>query len=86
MVTWEMMHDLLKQFRKKDVETIDRDLGFKLCRREGVEAIVPGSFIKAGNMFAMDVKVLDVETKRLLKSTSSKGEGVGSIPFQSSPG
>ena len=30
-------------------------------------------------MFATDVKVLDVETKELLKSASSKGEGVGSI-------
>ncbi|NIN92134.1 protein kinase, partial [bacterium] len=79
VVTWERMHDLIKQFGKKDVETIDRDLGFKLCRREGVESIVLGSFIKAGDMFAMDVKVLDVETKRLLKSASSKGEGVDSI-------
>jgi len=79
VVTWERMHDLLKQFGKKDVETIDRDLGFRLCRREGVESIVLGSFIKAGDMFAMDVKVLDVETKKLLKSASSKGEGVDSI-------
>jgi len=79
VVTWERMHDLLKQFGKKDVEIIDRDLGFKLCRREGVESIVLGSFIKAGDMFAMDVKVLDVETKKLVKSASSKGEGVDSI-------
>jgi len=79
VVTWERMYDLIKQFEKKDVETIDRDLGFKLCQREGVESIVLGSFIKAGDMFAMDVKVLDVETKKLLKSASSKGEGVDSI-------
>jgi len=79
VVTWERMRDLLVQIGKKDVETIDRDLGFKLCRREGVEAIVLGSFIKAENIFATDVKVFDVETKRLLKSTSSRGEGVDSI-------
>jgi ElaB/YqjD/DUF883 family membrane-anchored ribosome-binding protein len=30
-------------------------------------------------MFATDVKVLDVETKKLLKSTSSRGEGEESI-------
>ncbi len=79
VVTWERMRDLLQQIGKKDVEAIDRDLGFKLCRREGVEAIVLGSFIKAENIFATDVKVLDVETKRLLKSASSRGEGVDSI-------
>ena len=79
VVTWERMYDLLKQIGKEDAETIDRDLGFKVCRMEGVEFIILGSFIKAGEMFATDVKVLDVETKKLLKSASSKGEGEGSI-------
>ena len=79
VATWERMRDILKQIGKEDVEIIESDLGFELCRREGIEAIVFGSFIKAGDMFATDVKVLDVETKRLLKSASSKGEGVDSI-------
>jgi len=79
VVTWERMHDLLKQIGKGDRETIDRDLGFELCLREGIEAIVLGSFAKAGDMFATDAKVLNVETKRLIKSSSSKGEGVDSI-------
>jgi tetratricopeptide (TPR) repeat protein len=46
---------------------------------DGVKAIVLGSFVKAGDMFATDAKVLDVQTKKILKSTSSKGEGVRSI-------
>jgi len=79
VVTWERMHDLLGQIGKKDVDIIDRDLGFEICRREGVESIVLGSFIKAGDMFATDVKVLDAETKSLLKSASSKGKGLDSI-------
>jgi tetratricopeptide (TPR) repeat protein len=73
------MYDLLGQIGKKDVEIIDRDLGFEICRMEGVKSIVLGSFIKAGDMFATDVKVLDVESKRLIKSASIKGEGVESI-------
>jgi serine/threonine protein kinase/tetratricopeptide (TPR) repeat protein len=79
VATWERMRDLLKQMGKEDIEIIDRNLGFELCRREGIKAIVLGSFIKAGDMFATDVKVLDVETKRLLKSASSKGKGADSI-------
>ncbi len=79
VVTWERMHDLLKQIGKRDIEIIDRDLGFELCRMEGIEAIILGSFAKAGDMFATDVKVLDVETKKLLKSASSKGKTVDSI-------
>jgi serine/threonine protein kinase/Flp pilus assembly protein TadD len=79
VMTWERMHDLLEQMGKPEVEVIDRDLGYELCRREGVQAIVLGSFVMAGDMFATDVKVLDVTTKRLLKSASSRGEGISSI-------
>jgi tetratricopeptide (TPR) repeat protein len=64
---------------KGEVNIIDGDLGFELCRKEGIASIVMGSFVKAGDVFATDVKVLDVETKKLLKSASSKGRGVDSI-------
>jgi len=79
VMTWERMYDLLKQLGKPNVEVIDKDLGFELCRMDGIETIVLGSFTRAGDVFAVDVKVLDVETKRLLKTASSKGDGVASI-------
>ncbi len=79
VTTWERMDDLLRQMGKAGSETIDKESGFELCRRDGVETIVLGSFIKAEGMFATDVKVLDVESKALLKSASSHGEGVRSI-------
>jgi tetratricopeptide (TPR) repeat protein len=73
------MYDLLEQLGREDVDVIDQELGFELCRLEGVETIVLGSFVKAENIFATDVKVLNVQNKQLLKSATSKGEGVGSI-------
>ena len=79
VVTWERLRDLLKQIDKGDVEFIDRDLGFELCQMDNIDAIVIGSYAKAGEVFATDVKVLEVATKKLLKSTSSRGEGEGSI-------
>jgi len=79
VATWERMHDILKQLGKAGSEFITSDAGFELCRQEGIKAIVLGTFTKAGNMFATDVKVLDVDTKKLLKSASSRGEGVDSI-------
>ena len=79
VTTWERMYDLIKQQGKSDVGIIDRDLGFELCRMDDVNTIVLGSFIKAGDQFATDVKVLDVESKRILKSVSARGQGVGSI-------
>ena len=79
VVTWDRLRDLLKQMGKEDEETIDKDLGFELCRREGIEAVVLGSVMKVGSVFATDVKVFDVETDELLKSASSQGEGIDSI-------
>ena len=79
VMTWERMHDLLEQIGKEDTEVIDSELGFELCSMDNVGAIVLGSFVKAGDVFATDVKVLDIKTKKILKSAQSKGEGVGSI-------
>ena len=79
VTTWERMRDLMKQLEKADVDVIDRDLGFELGEMDGVDAVVVGSFAKAGDVFATDVKLLDVRTKSLLKSSSACGEGEESI-------
>jgi len=79
VATWERLYDLRKQIGKADTKFIDRDMGFELCKKDDIEAIVLGTFTKAGDVFATDVKVLDVNTKQLLKSVNSKGDGVGSI-------
>ncbi len=79
ITTWERLHDLIRNMGEEDVEFIDQELGFRLCEMEGIDTIVLGLFTKAGDMFATDVKVLDVRTKNLVKSASSKGRGQGSI-------
>jgi serine/threonine protein kinase/Tfp pilus assembly protein PilF len=79
VTTWERMRDLMKQLDREDAELIDRELGFELCKLDGIETIVVGGFTKAGDVFATDVKVLDVGSKRLLASSSAKGKGVSSI-------
>jgi serine/threonine protein kinase/Tfp pilus assembly protein PilF len=79
VTTWERMRDILKQMGKKDIQFIDSDLGFDLCRRAGIESLITGTLTKAGDMFALDVRVLDAETKKLRKSAGSRGEGEESI-------
>ncbi len=79
VTTRERMRDLLKQMGKADTQAINTDLGFEVCRRDSVKALVTGSFVKMGDMFATAVQVVDVETKQLLKSAGSKGKGVRSI-------
>ncbi|KPK68257.1 hypothetical protein AMJ87_12170, partial [candidate division WOR_3 bacterium SM23_60] len=79
VLTWERMRDLLKVLGRKDVHTVDEDLGFELCRMDNIHAVVTGSFTKAGTMFVTEVKVLNVANKKILKTSSSQGEGVASI-------
>ena len=79
IASWERLRDLLKRLGKGSQSVIDRDLGFELCRMDGIQAIVLGSFVKAGNAFATDVKVLDVATKRILATVGARGDSVDSI-------
>ncbi len=79
VATWQRLRDLLKQLGKADAALIDPDLGFELCKMDGVTAIVLGSFAKAGNVFVTNAQVLDVGTKRLLGTASSRGDGPDSV-------
>jgi len=78
-ITWERMHDVMNQLGKGDVTFIDSDLGFEICRKEEIPFIVIGSFVKAGEVFVTDAKVLDVNTKQIITSVSTKGNGLSSI-------
>lgn len=79
VVTWERMYDLLKQLGREDTDIIGAELGFELCRLDHIDYIVLGSVTKLGDVFATDVKILDVESKELLRSASARGTHEGSI-------
>ena len=79
VTTFERLRDLLRQMGKEQAGVIDSELGFELCKKDNVDALVLGSYVKAGETFATDVKVFDVKTRKLLKSATAKGEGAQSI-------
>ena len=79
ITSWERLRDLQRQVGREDQRVINSDLGIDLCRMDGVQALIRGSFMKAGDTFVTDVKILDVETKGLLKTVSARGDGVDSI-------
>jgi serine/threonine protein kinase/tetratricopeptide (TPR) repeat protein len=79
VTTWERMKDILRNSGRDAAAIFDEEAGFDACRKEGIEALALGSFVKAGKTFATDVQVLDASTKHLLKSASAKGDGVDSI-------
>jgi tetratricopeptide (TPR) repeat protein len=75
VLTWERMRDICKQIGKEDVDFIDSDLGFEICRREGIEALITGFYTKGGDLFTTSLTVYDVRTKKSRKSTKSSGLG-----------
>ncbi|MFO7732173.1 MAG: protein kinase [Candidatus Aminicenantes bacterium] len=82
VMSWERLNDLASKAVRQENADSARDEGglwFEICRKEGIEALVLGSFTRADNYFATDAKVYDVQTKNLLKSVGSRGDGVGSI-------
>jgi len=79
VTTFERLRDLLRQMGKTEVKIIDGDLGFELCLKDNVEALVLGSFVKAGETFATDVKIFDVKTRKMMTSFTAQGTGAQSI-------
>jgi len=79
VTSWERLKDLLRQSGRDAAAVSDEEAGFEVCRKEGIDALVLGSYIKAGETFATDVKVLDVTSKQILRTASAKGDGVSSV-------
>ena len=79
VMTWERMQDLLQQTGRDKTEVIDKEIGFELCELDGIDVVVVGSYIRAGNSFAIEATVMDVRTKKLLHTASTEGDGIESI-------
>jgi len=81
VTTLERLSDLLKQVGKDslDVVDIDQETGLELCRLDGVTDVITGNVSKIGDMFALDVKVLSVESKQMITSATTEGKGENSL-------
>jgi len=81
ILSWDYMHDLLKQLGIKNTTIIDREMGYQICKIANISTLVTGSFAKMGNMYVTDVKVIDPESKEIIVPVSTKGENLNSIPY-----
>ena len=77
--TWERMRDVLGQMGRKGVDVVDGDAGFAFCRREGVAFIVVGSFSRLGETFVTEFKLLDPDSRKIVKTAAARGTGEDSI-------
>jgi TolB-like protein len=84
VATLERMQDLLRQSGRPAMEVIDRDIGFELCRMDGIETVVLGTITRAGDTSSPPTSGARRWT-RLLPGRARAG-GVESIPSRRSIG
>jgi tetratricopeptide (TPR) repeat protein len=75
----ERMRGILNQMGRKDADSIDDQTGFEICSRDGAEAMVIGSFARAGELFVTNLKIVDVSTHQTLKTFKATGRGIESL-------
>lgn len=79
VTAWERLADLRRRLGKPDRREIDLDLGFELCRLDGVDVLIHGGYAKQGETFITETKAYDVRTKSVIRSVRAQGDGVGSL-------
>ena len=80
VITRSRMFDILKQLGKEDVEGIDELLGREICKQANLEILVTASIRKFGELYTIDLKVLDPNKNEYIFAVKGEGEGQESIP------
>ena len=80
VMTRSRMFDLLGSLGQDDVTRIDETLGREVCRTAEVGALVIPTIRKFGNLYSIDLKVLDTSTSTYVFTTKEEGPGEESIP------
>lgn len=74
------MFDVLKTLGREDVEQIDEATGQEICRAAGVERLVIPTIRRFGELYTIDLKVLDTRNNRYVQTRKEEGPGQESIP------
>jgi serine/threonine protein kinase/tetratricopeptide (TPR) repeat protein len=80
VMTRSRMFDTLKRLGKDPVDRIDENTGREICRAENVNALVTASISRLGDLYILDLKVLDPEKNEYLFTAKEQTNGVESIP------
>jgi tetratricopeptide (TPR) repeat protein len=80
VLTRGRMFDVLKQLGRADAGRIDELLGREICKQARVDALVLASIRRFGELYAIDLKVLDPVKNEYLFTANEQGKGKESIP------
>ena len=74
------MFDLLKQIGKSNINTVDEELGVEICERADINALVLTTIRQFGDLYSVDLKILDVDKNEYLYTSNVQAEGKKNIP------
>jgi len=80
VLTKSRMFDLLKQIGKVNTEKVDEKLGVEICERADINTLVLTSIRQFGDLYSVDLKILDVNKNEYLYTTNVQAEGKKNIP------
>ena len=80
VLTRSRMLDLLKQLGKPNIKIVDEELGVEICERADINSLVLTSIRQFGDLYSVDLKILDVDKNEYLYSTNVQAEGKKNIP------
>ena len=80
VLTRSRMYDLLKQIGKAEVESVDEKIGREICHQANINSLVLTSIRQFGELYSVDLKILDIEKDEYLYSTNVQAEGKKNIP------
>lgn len=79
VMTRARMFDVLRRLGK-DVDRIDEDAGRQVCEATGVKLLAVGTIRKFGQVYSLDLKVLDLVGGSYIYAGKAEGRGTESIP------
>ena len=73
------IYETLKRMGKEKTETINEDIGVEIAQREGVAMIVTCSISLIGDIYLLTSKVIDVNTRKILKTETFQAKGKNEV-------
>jgi tetratricopeptide (TPR) repeat protein/predicted Ser/Thr protein kinase len=80
VMTRSRMFDILKTIDEKEATRIDESLGQRICDAADVRALVIPTVRRFGDLYTIDLKVLDTRNHRYIYTAREEGRGLESIP------
>ena len=80
VLTRSRMFDILNQLKMRNVDYINEEAGKAVCANSNINLMAVGTVKKFGDMYSVDLKIIDVKTGKHVFAAKADRKGKESIP------